>query len=82
MFVGLEFFLLSGEKDYRIAHDYEIFDWARLTDSLVVVRRVEAVAGAHGICVRKKPLLRIVRVLSVGHKEHNVLFIRGRRVEI
>ena len=25
---------------------------------------------------------RIVRVLSVGHKEHNVLFIRGRRVEI
>ena len=25
---------------------------------------------------------RIVRVLSVGHKEHNVLIIRGRRVEI
>ncbi len=25
---------------------------------------------------------RIVRVLSVGHKEHNMLFIRGRRVEI
>lgn len=25
---------------------------------------------------------RIVRVLAVGHKEHNVLFIRGRRVEI
>ena len=25
---------------------------------------------------------RIVRVLSVGHKEHNVLFLRGRRVEI
>ena len=25
---------------------------------------------------------RIVRVLSVGHKEHNVLFIRARRVEI
>lgn len=25
---------------------------------------------------------KIVRVLSVGHKEHNVLFIRGRRVEI
>lgn len=25
---------------------------------------------------------RIVRVLAVGHKEHNVPFIRGRRVEI
>ena len=34
VFVGLEFFLLSGGKDYRIAHNYGIIDWDRLTDSL------------------------------------------------
>jgi len=34
VFVGLGFFLLSGGEDYRIAHNYEIVDWDRLTDSL------------------------------------------------
>ena len=34
MFVGSCFSLLSGEKDYRIAHIYELVDWDRLTDSL------------------------------------------------
>jgi hypothetical protein len=26
--------LLGSEKDYRIAHNYEIVGWDRLTDSL------------------------------------------------
>ena len=42
VFVGLGFFLLSGGKDYRIAHNYEIVDWDRLTDSLSsCVRAIE-----------------------------------------
>ena len=35
VFVGSCFSLLSGERDYRIAHIYEIVDWDRLTDSLI-----------------------------------------------
>lgn len=34
VFVGSCFSLLSGEKDHRIARNYEIVDWDRLTDSL------------------------------------------------
>ncbi len=34
VFVGLGFFLLSGRKSYRIAHNYEIVGGDRLIDSL------------------------------------------------
>jgi hypothetical protein len=45
-----------SKKDYRIAHNDEIFDWDRLTH--LIVWRVDAVVGKHGICAHKKPLLR------------------------
>jgi hypothetical protein len=45
MFVGLEFFLLSDGKGFRIAPDYEIVDWDKLTDSL---SRSPCKRGRHG----------------------------------
>jgi hypothetical protein len=34
VFVGKGFLLLTGGKDYRIAHNHEIIDWQKLTYSL------------------------------------------------
>lgn len=56
VFVGSDFSLLSGEKDYSIAHNYEIVDWDRLTELVTRILQTMAIPDYETLML---PLLRI-----------------------